>query len=86
MKRDTMEALLEKLDMRLREWRPETATQVRQALAELIDLADYDVLDLLRSVMDPKIWTRKRPFLRWSAALKMEERQCHERVRITHPA
>jgi hypothetical protein len=35
--------------MRLREWRPETATQVRQALAELIDLADYDVLDLLRS-------------------------------------
>ncbi|MGA3075192.1 MAG: hypothetical protein ABSG56_16010 [Bryobacteraceae bacterium] len=44
-----MEALLEKLDMRLREWRPETATQVRQALAELIDLADYDVLDLLRS-------------------------------------
>jgi hypothetical protein len=37
-------------------------------------------------VMDPKIWTRKRPFLRWSAALKMEERQCHERVRITHPA
>ena len=49
MKRDTMEALLEKLDMRLREWRPETATQVRQVLAELIDLADYDVLDLLRS-------------------------------------
>jgi hypothetical protein len=44
-----MEALLEKLDMRLREWRPETATQVRQVLAELIDLADYDVLDLLRS-------------------------------------
>jgi hypothetical protein len=31
------------------EWRPETATQVRQVLAELIDLADYDVLDLLRS-------------------------------------
>jgi hypothetical protein len=44
-----MEALLEKLDMPLREWRPETATQVRQVLAELIDLADYDVLDLLRS-------------------------------------
>jgi hypothetical protein len=40
----------------------------------------------LHIVMDPKIWTRKRPFLRWSAALKMEERQCHERVRITHPA
>jgi hypothetical protein len=37
-------------------------------------------------VMDPKSWTRIRPFLRWSAALKMEERQCHERVRITRPA
>jgi hypothetical protein len=23
-------------------------------------------------VMDPKIWTEKRPFLRWCAALKME--------------
>ena len=44
-----MDTLLEKLDMPLREWRPETATQVRQVLAELIDLADYDVLDLLRS-------------------------------------
>jgi hypothetical protein len=39
-----------------------------------------------RFVMDPKSWTRIRPFLRWSAALKMEERQCHERVRITRPA
>ena len=37
-------------------------------------------------VMDPKSWTRKRPFLRWSAALKMKESQCHERERVTHPA
>jgi putative DNA methylase len=38
-------------------------------------------------VMDPKIWTRKRPFLRWWAALRIEEeRQCPERVRITRPA
>ena len=44
-----MEALLEILDMRLREWRPETATQVREALAEIVDLADQDALDLLRS-------------------------------------
>ena len=43
-----MEALLEKLDMRLREWRPETATQVREALAEIVDLADQDALDLVR--------------------------------------
>jgi len=40
----------------------------------------------LSSVMDPKSWTQKRPFLRWSAALKMEESQCHEHVKATHPA
>jgi hypothetical protein len=44
-----MEDLLDKLRMRLREWRPETATQVRQVLAEVIDLADDDALDLVRS-------------------------------------
>src|SRR3989442_11306212 len=32
------------------------------------------------SVMDPKIWTEKRPFLRWWAALKMKER-----VNATNP-
>jgi transposase len=37
-------------------------------------------------VMDPKKWTEKRPFLRWWAALKMKESQCHERVRITPPS
>ena len=45
----TMEALLEKLGMRLREWNPETDTQVRQVVAEIIDLADHDALDLVRS-------------------------------------
>jgi N-acyl-L-homoserine lactone synthetase len=44
-----MEALLEKLGMRLREWNPETDTQVRQVVAEIIDLADHDALDLVRS-------------------------------------
>lgn len=44
-----MDALAEKLDARLREWRPETAAQVRQRVAEVIDLADQDVLDLMRS-------------------------------------
>lgn len=45
----TMEALLETLNMKLREWRPETATQVRKVLAEIVDLADRDALDLVRS-------------------------------------
>jgi len=41
---------------------------------------------LLKNVMDPKSWTRKWPFLRWRAALKMKESRCHEPVRVTHPA
>jgi hypothetical protein len=44
-----VDALAEKLDAKLREWRPETAAQVRQRVAEVIDLADHDALDLMRS-------------------------------------
>jgi hypothetical protein len=44
-----VDALVEKLDARLREWKPETAAQVRERVAEVIDLADNDVLDLVRS-------------------------------------
>ena len=44
-----MEALLERLDTRLRQWKPETAEQVRQRGAEIIDLADEDLLDMMRS-------------------------------------
>lgn len=40
---------MEKLDARLREWKPETAAQVRERVAEVIELADHDILDLLRS-------------------------------------
>jgi hypothetical protein len=44
-----MDALLEKLDTKLREWKPETADQVRERVAEIIDVADQDALDILRS-------------------------------------
>jgi hypothetical protein len=44
-----VDALVEKLDARLRAWRPETAVEARERIAELIDLADRDVLDLARS-------------------------------------
>lgn len=44
-----MDALLERLDTKLREWKPETADQVRGRLAEIIDAADQDALDILRS-------------------------------------
>jgi hypothetical protein len=44
-----MDALAEKLDTKLRTWKPETAAQVRERIAEVIELADDDVLDLMRS-------------------------------------
>jgi hypothetical protein len=44
-----MDVLLETLDAKLREWKPETAAEVRQRLKEIISLADQEVLDLLRS-------------------------------------
>lgn len=44
-----MDALLEKLDAKLKEWKPETAAEVRQRVAEMMALADQDALDLMRS-------------------------------------
>ena len=44
-----MVALVEKLDARLRAWKPETAAEARERIAEVIDLADQDFLDLSRS-------------------------------------
>ena len=39
-----MDALAEKLDARLREWKPETAAEARERITEVIELADHDVL------------------------------------------
>jgi len=36
---EIVDALAEKLDARLREWKPETAAQARERIAEVIDLA-----------------------------------------------
>ncbi|NOT54379.1 MAG: hypothetical protein HOP18_07220 [Deltaproteobacteria bacterium] len=44
-----MDTLIERLDVKLREWAPHTAEQVRRRIAELIDLADHDTLDVARS-------------------------------------
>ena len=44
-----MDALAKKLDTKLRTWKPETAAQVRERIAEVIELADEDVLDVMRS-------------------------------------
>jgi hypothetical protein len=44
-----MDALVEKLDAKLRQWKPDTVEQVRQRVAEIMDLADQDALDIMRS-------------------------------------
>lgn len=44
-----MDALAEKLDAKLQTWNPETAAAVRERVAEVMELADFDVLDLMRS-------------------------------------
>jgi hypothetical protein len=44
-----VDALAEKLDARLREWKPETAAEARERITEVIELADHDVLDIARS-------------------------------------
>ncbi|MBD1926839.1 hypothetical protein H6F74_11350 [Trichocoleus sp. FACHB-90] len=44
-----MDALIEELDAKLRQWKPDVAQQVRQCVAEIIEMADWDVLDILRS-------------------------------------
>ena len=44
-----MDPLAARLDIGLREWKPDTAARVREHVAEVIELADLDVLDLVRS-------------------------------------
>ncbi len=44
-----MTAIAKKLDAKMNRWAPETARNVEQLVAEIIDLADHDALDLVRS-------------------------------------
>ncbi|PYL22369.1 MAG: hypothetical protein DMF37_12250 [Verrucomicrobia bacterium] len=44
-----MDAIAEKLDTKLRKWKPEVSEGVRTLVAEVIDAADNDALDLMRS-------------------------------------
>jgi hypothetical protein len=48
-KESIVDALVKNLDARLRALRPEIGAEARERMAELIDLADHDVLDLARS-------------------------------------
>ncbi len=44
-----MDAIAEKLDKKLQHWEAATAEEVRRRVAEIIELADHDALDLIRS-------------------------------------
>jgi hypothetical protein len=44
-----MDTLIEQLEARFRIWQPEMANQVRQRIVEIIEMADRDALDVLRS-------------------------------------
>ncbi len=44
-----MDAVAEKLDAKLSEWNPQISAEVRALISEVIDAADHDALDLLRS-------------------------------------
>jgi len=44
-----VDTLAKKLNTKLQEWQPETVDQVRQLITEIIELADQDALDILRS-------------------------------------
>ncbi|GAB4137429.1 MAG: hypothetical protein Fur0046_11540 [Cyanobacteria bacterium J069] len=44
-----MDALVQELEAKLRLWQPAMVELVRQCLAEIIELADQDALDLMRS-------------------------------------
>jgi hypothetical protein len=44
-----MTAIAQKLDRKLKKWRPETAREVSRRIAEIIESADHDALGLARS-------------------------------------
>jgi hypothetical protein len=44
-----MDTLAERLDERLRRWKPDTAAEARECILEVIELADQDLLDVARS-------------------------------------
>jgi hypothetical protein len=44
-----MDAIAEKLDTKLSKWKPEISQEVRDLVSQVIEAADNDALDLLRS-------------------------------------
>ena len=44
-----MDVLVERLEVKLREWEPDTVAEVRKRISEIIELADQEMLDIMRS-------------------------------------
>lgn len=44
-----MDAIVERLDAKLSQWKPEVSAEVRALISEVIDAADEDAVDLMRS-------------------------------------
>jgi len=44
-----VDAIVEKLDTKLSKWKPEISQEVRALVSQVIDAADNDALDLVRS-------------------------------------
>jgi len=44
-----MDSLAETLHLKLQEWEPDIVIQARQKIEEIIELADQNALDILRS-------------------------------------
>jgi hypothetical protein len=44
-----VDAIAEKLNTKLSKWKPEISREVRALVSDVIDAADNDVLDVLRS-------------------------------------
>lgn len=44
-----MDMLAETLDAKLKEWKPDIVAEVRERVTEIINLADQDALDIMRS-------------------------------------
>lgn len=44
-----MDALIEELNLKFQQWEPEITNQVRQCIQEIMELADQQVLDVMRS-------------------------------------
>jgi hypothetical protein len=44
-----MDALVKQLETKLHQWKPDIASQVRESILEIIEMADQDSLDIMRS-------------------------------------